>query len=79
MKINKSKSPYISGTDAPDEKDIARAVKGEKFSDTLAALASNEPAQSGALDSTREVLAKIALQSDLNDEQETSSALRQSA
>ncbi len=53
MKINKSKSPFVSGADAPDEKDIAKALKGGKFSDTLAALASNEAAQSGAMNATR--------------------------
>lgn len=80
MKVNKSKSPFVSGADGtPDEKDIAKAVKGEKFSDTLSALAASGAAQSGALDSTRETLAKIALQSNLSDEGETAAALRQSA
>jgi hypothetical protein len=81
MKINKSKSPFISGgaPDAPDEKDIAKAVKGEKFADALSALVSNQPAQSGAPDSTRAFLAKIALQSDLTDEGDVAAALRQSA
>ena len=79
MKVNKPKSPYVSGTDAPDEKDIAKAVKGEKFADTLAALDSGEVTGSDGLNPTREVLAQIASQSDLSSDDGISTALRQSA
>ena len=79
MKVNKPKSPYISGTDAPDAKEIAKAVKGEKFADALSALASGEPTESVALNSTREVLAQIALQTDLTNDGSVSAALQQSA
>lgn len=79
MKVNKPKSPYISGTDAPDAKEIAKAIKGEKFADALSALASGEPTESVALNSTREVLAQIALQADLTNDGSVSAALQQSA
>lgn len=80
MKVNKSKSPFVSGADnTPDEKDVAKTLKSGKFSDTLAALESNEAAQSGELNSTREVLAQIALQSNLSNDDEAAAALKQSA
>ena len=79
MKVNKPKSPYISGTDAPDAKEIAKAVKGERFADALSALASGEPTGNVALNSTREVLAQIALQADLTNDGSVSAALQQSA
>ena len=79
MKINKPKSPYVGGADAPDAKDIAKAVKGEKFADALSALASGEPTESVSLNSTREVLAQIALQTDLTNDRSLSEALKQSA
>ena len=79
MKVNKPKSPYVSGTDAPDEKDIAKAVKGEKFADALAALDSNAIDGNAATDATRATLAQIASQSDLTSDDGISTALRQSA
>jgi hypothetical protein len=79
MKVNKPKSPYISGADAPDEKDIAKAVKGEKFADTLAALESGDASGSDGLNPTRATLAQIASQSDLESDSGISTALRQSA
>lgn len=79
MKVNKPKSPYVGGADAPDAKDIAKAVKGEKFADTLSALASGEAAGDVSLNSTREVLAQIALQTDLNNDASVSAALQESA
>lgn len=79
MKVNKPKSPYVGGADAPDAKDIAKAIKGEKFADALSALAAGELAESSSLDSTRETLAQIALQADLTNDQSTAEALRQSA
>ncbi len=79
MKVNKPKSPYVSGTDAPDEKDIAKAVKGERFADTLAALDAGDVNGSDRLNPTREVLAQIASQSDLSSDDGISTALRQSA
>ena len=79
MKVNKPKSPYVGGADAPDAKDIAKAVKGEKFADALSALASGEPTENVSLNSTREVLAQIALQADLTNDRSLSEALQQSA
>ena len=79
MKVNKPKSPYVSGTDAPDEKDIAKAVKGEKFADALAALDSNAIDGNAATDATRATLVQIASQSDLSSDDGISTALRQSA
>lgn len=79
MKINKSKSPFVSGADQPDEKDIAKAIKGEKFSDTLHALAAGETATSAAANRTRETLMQIAWENDLTNEEQTAAALRQSA
>ena len=79
MKVNKPKSPYVSGTDAPDEKDIAKAVKGERFAVTLAALDAGDVNGSDRLNPTREVLAQIASQSDLSSDDGISTALRQSA
>lgn len=79
MKINKSKSPYVGGADAPDAKDIAKAVKGEKFADALSALAAGDAAESVGGSAMRDVLARIASQSDLNDDAGAAAALRQSA
>lgn len=79
MKINKSKSPFVSGADAPDEKDAAKAVKGDKFSDALNALAAGELSAGGEANETREILSRIALQTDLSNDGETASALRESA
>ncbi len=79
MKINKSKSPFVSGSDAPDEKEIAKAIKGEKFSETLAALAAADASASGETGATRATLAQIAVQSNLDNEGEAASALRQTA
>lgn len=79
MKINKSKSPFVGGADAPDEKDIAKAVKGEKFSDALHALETGTTAPNQLANRTRETLVQIARQNDFNNEEETAAALRQSA
>lgn len=79
MKVNKPKSPFVSGADAPDEKDIAKAVKGEKFADALAALETGAVGGSEELNTTRAALAQIASQSDLSNDEGISSALRQSA
>lgn len=79
MKVNKSKSPFVSGADAPDEKDIAKAVKGGKFADALAALEAGDVSGSDELNATRATLAQIASQSDLSNDEGISSALRQSA
>lgn len=79
MKINKSKSPFVSGADQPDEKDAAKSVKGDKFSDALNQLAAGEVSLSGEANETREILSRIALQTDLNNDGETASALRESA
>jgi hypothetical protein len=79
MKINKTKSPLAPGTvDAPDEKDIARAVKGEKFAETLSALEASSVA--GAEPSAaRTALTAIAAQYDLSDEESRRQALLESA
>ena len=79
MKINKTKSPLAPGAvDAPDEKDIARAVKGEKFAETLSALeaASTNAAEPSA---ARTALTAIASQYDLSDEESRRQALLESA
>ena len=79
MKVNKPKSPYVSGADAPDEKDIAKAVKGEKFADALAALAAGGLVDGDGINPTRATLAQIASQSDLTSDDGINSALKQSA
>ncbi|MGI8788218.1 MAG: hypothetical protein ACR2HG_10705 [Pyrinomonadaceae bacterium] len=78
MKVNKPKSPFVSGTDTPDEKDIAKAVKGEKFAETLSALES-ATAGTAASNAARASLAEIAAQYDLSNEENRQSALRESA
>ncbi len=78
MKINKSKSPFVSGADAPDEKDIAKAVKGEKFASALSALES-ATADAGASSATRAGLNEIAVQYDLSNEENRQAALEESA
>jgi hypothetical protein len=78
MKINKSKSPFVSGADAPDEKDIAKAIKGGKFSEALSALEST--ATDGAAPSQAStILTEIAAQYDLSDEENRQAAVQQSA
>ncbi len=79
MKVNKPKSPYVGGADTPDAKEIAKAVKGGKFAETLSALASGDVAGNAALNATRETLAQIALQADLTNDESISEALRESA
>lgn len=79
MKVNKPKSPFVGGADTPDAKDIAKAVKGEKFADALSALETASSAENADMASTREVLAQIAHQTDLSNEQSVSEALRESA
>ncbi len=79
MKINKSKSPFVSGADAPDEKEIAKAVKGDKFSETLDALAAGNASADAETNATRATLAQIAVKSNLDNEGEAKSALRESA
>ena len=78
MKVNKSKSPFVSGADAPDEKDIAKAVKGEKFAETLSALESVAADQTVA-GATHTGLTAIAAQYDLSNEENRQSALQESA
>jgi len=77
MKINKTKSPFVSGADAPDEKDIAKAIKGEKFAETLSAL--ETAAETSAPSAARTALTAIASQYDLSNENEQREALRESA
>lgn len=79
MKVNKTKSPFISGADGPDEKDIARAVKGEKFAETLSALEAAATDGTAAPSAARTALTAIASQYDLSDEAERQKALRESA
>lgn len=78
MKINKSKSPFVGGTDAPDEKDIAKAVKGEKFASTLSALES-ATGDANISSATRSALNDIAVQYDLSNEENRQAALEESA
>lgn len=77
MKINKSKSPFVSGADAPDEKDIAKAVKGEKFAEALSSLESTYA--ESAPSETRAALTAIAGQYDLSNEENRQKAARESA
>ena len=79
MKVNKLKSPYIGGADTPDEKDIAKAIKGEKFADALAALETGDLSGGEAANPTRATLMQIAAQSDLSSDDGISAALRESA
>lgn len=78
MKVNKLKSPFVSGADAPDEKEIAKAVKGEKFAETLSALEAAS-AETSAPSVARTALTAIAAQYDLSDEGGRQKALRESA
>ena len=82
MKVNKTKSPFApGGVDAPDEKDVAKAVKGEKFAETLSALEASAATDgaSAAPSAARSALTAIASQYDLSDEGERQKALRESA
>lgn len=76
MKIDKSR--FVSGADQPDEKSIAKAVKGERFAETLSALEASA-ATDGASSATRTALTRIASQYDLSDENSQQSALQESA
>jgi hypothetical protein len=78
MKINKSKSPFVGGADAPTEKDIAKAVKGDKFAEALSALESASMTDA-APSATQTALTQIASQYDLSNEQNQQSALKESA
>lgn len=78
MKVNKSKSPFVGGADAPDEKDIAKAVKGGKFTEALAALESAATENAAPSEASR-ALAEIAVQYDLSDEKGRQSAVEESA
>jgi hypothetical protein len=79
MKINKSKSTFVSGADAPDEKDIAKAVKGDKFASALSALESATTDAASAGNATRAALCEIAVQYDLSNEENQKAALQESA
>lgn len=78
MKINKTKSPFVGGAEGPTEKDIAKAIKGEKFAEALSAIESASSADSAA-GATRATLKQIASQYDLSNEDNQKSALRESA
>jgi hypothetical protein len=78
MKVNKTNSPLVSGADAPDEKEIAKAIKGEKFAETLSALEAST-ASTSAPSVARTALTAIASQYDLSNEDGQNQALRESA
>lgn len=78
MKVNKSKSPFVSGADAPDEKEIVKAVKGEKFAEALSALESAASVDAPP-SAARSTLSAIAAQYDLSNEENRQTALRASA
>jgi uncharacterized protein with PhoU and TrkA domain len=78
MKVNKTKSPFTEGIDATDEKDAAKAVKGEKFAETLSALEAAAH-ETSAPNAARTALTEIASQYDLSNEEEQQKALRESA
>ena len=77
MKVNKSKSPLVSGADTPDEKDIVKAVKGDRFAATLSAL--DSASADAAASPTRSALRNIAAQYDLSNEENRQSAILESA
>lgn len=78
MKVNKSKSPFVSGAaDTPDEKDVARAIKGGKFTEALAALESAQA--TGTPDATGAALTEIAARYDLSNEENRQTAVEESA
>lgn len=78
MKVNKSKSPFVGGADAPDEKDIAKAVKGGKFAEAFSVLEAE--AASGAVPSqATEGLTEIAMQYDLSNDENRQAAIEESA
>ena len=79
MKVNKSKSPFVGGADAPDEKDIAKAVKGGKFTEALALLDAAAATENAAPSEASRALAAIASQYDLSDEKGRQSAVEESA
>lgn len=78
MKVNKTKSPLVGGADAPTEKEIAKAIKGEKFADALSALETASMTDA-APSATQTALTQIASQYDLSNEQNQQSALEESA
>ena len=78
MKVNKPKSPFVSGADAPDEKDIAKAIKGEKFAEMLSGLDSSA-ATDAAPSPARAALTEIAEKYNLSNENEREQALSESA
>lgn len=78
MKVNKTKSPFVGGADAPTEKEIAKAIKGEKFADALSALETASMTDA-APSATQTALTQIAAQYDLSNEQNQQSALEESA
>ncbi len=78
MKINKSKSPFVGGADAPDEKDIARAIKGGKFAEAFGALEA-AATENAAPSETTAALSEIAAQYDLSNEENRQAAVEESA
>lgn len=78
MKVNKPKSPFAGEVDGAEEKKLEKAVKGERFAETLSALESPAPANA-AHSAARETMVKIARQYDLSDEENQQAALRESA
>ena len=79
MKVNKPISPFAGGADAPTDKDIARAINGDKFAETLAALENAAGAPDSAPDAARAALTEIARQYDLFDEKGQQQAIAESA
>lgn len=78
MKINKSKSPFVGGADAPDEKDVAKAIKGGKFAEAFSALEA-EAAGGGEPSRATVGLTEIAMQYDLSNEENRQTAIEESA
>lgn len=77
MKVNKTKTTYVGGADAPTEKEILKAVKGDKFANALSAIES--ATAEGASSPTQTALTEIAVKYDLSDEQSRQSAVEDSA
>lgn len=79
MKVNKPISPFAGGADAPTEKDIAKAVKGDKFAETLSALENAAGAPDAAPNEMHAALTEIARQYNLSDERGQQQAINESA
>jgi len=79
MKVNKPKAPFAGEVDGAEEKKIAKALKGERFAETLSAMETAVPGANASQNAARGAMVKIALQYDLSHEESKKAALRESA